>query len=75
MELRAGWSASCLGRLLPGKSLNYPLNRRLGALQIQSACYGEEENIIPLLGIEQCLLDHLAQSIATILTAVNFKNV
>jgi len=53
MELRAGWSASCLGHSLPGKSLNYPFNRRLGGLQIRSACYGEEENIIPLLGIEQ----------------------
>jgi len=53
MELRAGWSASCLGHLLPEKSLNYPLNRRLGGFQIQSACYGEEENIIPLLGIEE----------------------
>jgi len=53
MELRAGWSASCHGCLLPVKSLNYPLNRRLGGLQIQSACCGGEENIIPLLGIEQ----------------------
>jgi hypothetical protein len=37
---------------MPGKSVNYPLNRRLGGLQILSACFGEGENIIPLLGIE-----------------------
>jgi hypothetical protein len=53
MELRARWSGSCLSHLLSGKSLYYPMNRRVGELQIQSVCVGKEENIIPLLGIEQ----------------------
>jgi hypothetical protein len=33
-----------------GKSPQYPLNRRLGGLQSQSGCYGEEKNLFHLTG-------------------------
>lgn len=37
--------------LCPGKEPQYPLDRRLGGPQSQSACFGKKKNFSPLLGI------------------------
>jgi hypothetical protein len=44
-----------------GKSMWYPLDRRLGGLQIQSGCGGEEKNSHPLLGLESLIIQPVAQ--------------
>jgi hypothetical protein len=36
----------------PGKSLQYPLNRRLGGPQTQSCCFGEDKNLLAMPGID-----------------------
>jgi hypothetical protein len=46
------WLASRPGRFIPGKSLCYPLDRRLGGPQSRSGRGGEEKNSQPPPGIE-----------------------
>jgi hypothetical protein len=46
------WSASLPGRFTPqGKSLCYPLDRRLGVPQSRSGRHGEENKSQPLPGL------------------------
>jgi hypothetical protein len=54
------WSASCLNPLCTqGNSCQYPVNRRLTAPQNLSQCFGEENYLLPLLGIKpQFLSQH-----------------
>jgi hypothetical protein len=42
------WSASCLGRFIPGEKLLYPLDTRLGGTQSQSGRCKAEINLLPL---------------------------
>jgi hypothetical protein len=47
------WSVSCLGCFTSqGKSMWYPLDRRLGGPRSQSGCSGEGKNSQSLLGLE-----------------------
>jgi hypothetical protein len=60
------WSASRFGRLTPqGKSLWYPLDRRLGGPQSRSGRGGEEKNSQPLPGIEPSIIQPVAQRYTT----------
>jgi len=43
-----------------GKIPQYPLNRRLGGLQNESGCSGDEKTAFPVPGIEP----HICQSVA-----------
>jgi len=43
-----------------GKIPQYPFNRRLGGLQSESGCPGDEKTAFPLPGIES----HISQSVA-----------
>jgi hypothetical protein len=36
-----------------GKNSRYPVNRRLAGPQSRSGCFGEENNLVCLLGIEE----------------------
>jgi hypothetical protein len=45
-----------------GNNSQYRLNRRLGELQSQCGCCGEEKNILPLLGIKPQLAGYQAQT-------------
>jgi hypothetical protein len=40
------------GHFTPGKHPQYPLNRTLGVPQSWSGHFGEEKNLLPLLGSE-----------------------
>jgi hypothetical protein len=70
-----GWVVSFT--LLPlyprGNSPGTPLYRRLGGLQSQSWRYGEEKNLLPLLGNEPRFLAHPAGSLVTIPTELQWK--
>ena len=46
------WSTSLHGHLTPGNESQCPLNRRLVEPQDWSGDFGEEKNILPLLGFE-----------------------
>jgi len=46
------WSSSPCSRFTPDKEPLYPLIRRLGVPQSWSGCFGEETNILALLGFE-----------------------
>jgi hypothetical protein len=60
------WSASRLGRFTPrGKSLWYPLNRRLGGPQSRSGRGGEEINSQPLPRLELPIIQWVAQRYTT----------
>jgi hypothetical protein len=49
----------------------HPLYRRLGGPQIWSGHYGEEKNLLFILGIEPRLLSHPAHSLVAIQTEVS----
>jgi hypothetical protein len=53
------------------KSPQYPLDGRLGGPQNWSGCYGEEKNLLPLLGIKLQFLGRPAHSLVTILTELS----
>jgi hypothetical protein len=58
------WSASSFCRFIRrGNGRRYPLYRRQRELQRMSGCYGEEENILSMLGIEPQLLSCPALSL------------
>jgi hypothetical protein len=46
----------------PREELWYPLNRRLGGPQRRYAHFGEEKNILSLLGFEPCTMQPVEQS-------------
>jgi hypothetical protein len=48
-----------------GKSLWYPLDRRLGGPQIQSESSGEENNSQPLTGLEPLIIQLTAKCYTT----------
>jgi hypothetical protein len=54
-----------------GKEPQYPLDRRLGALQSHSGRGGEEKNSKPLLGIKPWNPNPPAYSLVTILTELS----
>jgi len=43
-------SSSCPNHFMPQKEPQCRFSRRLGATQSQSSCFGEEINLLPLLG-------------------------
>jgi hypothetical protein len=59
MEVSDQFHASAA--LPPGKELSYPLDRRLGGLQIQSRRDGKEKNSQPLTGLEPPIIQPLVQ--------------
>jgi hypothetical protein len=66
------WSASRFGRFTPQeKSPRYPLDRRLGGPRSRTGSYGEEKNLLPLLGIEPRLLGRPARSLVVIQTQLS----
>jgi hypothetical protein len=65
------WSASRPGHFTPVESAPpIPFNRRLGGPQKRSGRYGEENNPLPLPGIEPRFLGRPAHSLVTIPTAL-----
>jgi hypothetical protein len=66
------WSASRPGRFTPGgKSLRYPLERRLDGPQSWSERYGDERNLLTLPGIKPWSLAHPARSLVTTLADIS----
>jgi hypothetical protein len=47
-----GGAASSPGCFIPGKRPFYTLSRRLGGHRMQSGCFGEQKNILPLPAYE-----------------------
>jgi hypothetical protein len=45
-----------------GKNPRYPLDRKLGGLQSQSGCSGEEKNSQPLLVLEPLIIQTVMKS-------------
>jgi hypothetical protein len=56
-----------------GKSLWYPLDRRLGGPQRRSGCGGEEKNSQSLSGLESPIIQSIAQSYTTELPRLSSK--
>jgi len=52
--------AHILAALPQGKSPEYPLNRRLCGLHSWSGCFGQEINLLPLLGLETWITQTIA---------------
>jgi hypothetical protein len=55
------WSASHCGCFTTMKEPWYSLNRQLGGPQSWSACFGEEKNLLPLMGSDHKLLSPWAR--------------